>query len=95
MPNPKSLLRSISIDVAGNSHNCQHNNSHRIQKGHRSLKIKRDGASPEHFCLRCALESVRNDLGRLAALEQAILTAMAAQPDVETSPRRTRPRGGA
>jgi len=95
MPNPKSLLRPISIDVAGNSHDCQHNKSHRIRKGDRRLKIKRDGASPEHFCLRCALESVRNDLGRLAALEQEILTAMAGQPEVETLPPRTRPRGGA
>jgi hypothetical protein len=59
MPNPKSLLRSISIDVAGNSHNCQHNGSHRIQKGEFRLKTKRDGASPEHFCLSCALESVK------------------------------------
>jgi hypothetical protein len=95
MPSPKSLLRPISIDVAGNSHNCQHNESHRIQKGHRRLKIKRDGASPEHFCLKCALESVAHARERLVALEQEILTAMSGQPGVETSARRSRPTGGA
>lgn len=59
MPDPKPLLHSMSIDVAGNS-NGQHNGSRRIQNGEFRLKIKRDGASPEHFCLGCALESVKD-----------------------------------
>jgi len=67
MPRPKSFLPKLLIDEAGSSHNCQHNKTHRIVKGAKRLKVI-EGRSPEHFCVTCAIDSIRADLEKLQDL---------------------------
>lgn len=72
MPAPKSLLsRKLRVDQALHAHNCQHVASHRIEKGNRRLKVPK-GRSFEHFCVACALETLRMDIGRLERLISAL-----------------------
>ena len=68
MARPKSFLKSIEIDTAGSSHNCQNNKSHRIHKGDVRLKLKRTGLSPEHFCRECGLQFIQNDIQKLQSI---------------------------
>lgn len=67
MPRPRSLIVSMAITTAGASHNCRHNDNHRIQKGERRLTITSDG-DKHHYCLACARGFLTNDLTRLRAL---------------------------
>lgn len=53
MARPKSLIVSMEITVAGNSHNCRNNEGHRIAKGVKRLTVKSDDG-PRHYCLTCA-----------------------------------------
>ena len=64
MPRPKSLIVSMAITVAGNSHNCRHNDGHRIPKGAKRLTVSSDG-DKHHYCLSCAKTFLTKDVDRL------------------------------
>jgi len=51
----------MEISVAGASHNCRFNDTHRIQKGMSRLTIKEDRAKL-NYCLACAKHFL--DLGQ-------------------------------
>lgn len=67
MPRPRSLIVSMQITTAGNSHNCRFNDNHRITKGTKRLTIKSDGDS-HHYCLECAKGFLVKDIERLRAI---------------------------
>jgi hypothetical protein len=67
MARPKSLIVSMEFTIAGNSHNCRHNDGHRITKGTKRLTVKTDDG-PHHYCLACATTFLARDLERLSAL---------------------------
>jgi hypothetical protein len=67
MGRPRSLLVSMEITAAGKSHNCRHNESHRIAMGARRLTISSDG-DKHHYCLDCARGFLAKDIDRLKAL---------------------------
>ena len=71
MPRPKSILQNASVDSAGRAHNCQHINSHRIEKGQKRLKVKVD-RSFDHFCVTCALKIIDSDISTLQELRQQL-----------------------
>ena len=71
MPRPKSIVQRVEVDQAKRSHNCQHNSSHRIEKGDLRLKV-RDGRSPEHYCVKCALSIIERDKARLQELAEKL-----------------------
>ena len=71
MPRPKSLLKRIEVDVALKSHNCQHNRNHRIQRGDKRLKVRKD-RSWEHYCIECALESIERDIVALKRIASEV-----------------------
>lgn len=73
MARPKSLIVNMEFTTAGNSHNCRHNDSHRITKGTKRLTIKTDDG-PQHYCLACAKSFIARDLERL----QNLLTEVSA-----------------
>ncbi|MCI5218144.1 MAG: hypothetical protein D3914_02870 [Candidatus Electrothrix sp. LOE2] len=64
MPRPKSILKRIEVDVALKSHNCQHNRKHRIQRGDKRLKIRKD-RSWERYCVDCAMKIIERDIEKL------------------------------
>jgi glutaminase len=72
MPRPKSLLKNVSIDRAGKSHNCQHVRTHRILTGEKRLKLKVD-RTYEHFCKQCALNMIDADITKLQLLKEKLL----------------------
>lgn len=68
MPRARSLLLALAVDTAKRSHDCQHNDGHRIAMGDRRMGV-RDGRSPEYYCVPCALkflEVARNRIDVLA-----------------------------
>lgn len=67
MARPKSLIVSMEITVAGNSHNCRNNEGHRIAKGVERLTINTDDG-PRHYCLTCARVFLIRDIERLRTL---------------------------
>ena len=67
MPKPKSIIQRVEIDQQKKAHNCQHNNSHRIQAGEKRLKV-REGRSAEHYCTACALTIITHDISKLQEL---------------------------
>jgi hypothetical protein len=67
MPRPRSLIVSMEITLAGSSHNCRNNDSHRIAKGVKRLTIKSDG-DKHHYCLACAKGFLVKDAERLRAI---------------------------
>lgn len=71
MAGTRSLLIGARIDQAGASHNCQRDESHRIVKGQRRLKVRK-GRSWEHYCLDCAKAIVSRDTIKLQDLVRAI-----------------------
>ena len=73
MPRPKSIIQRAEVDQAKHAHNCQHNSSHRIHMGDRRLRI-RDGRSPEHYCVECALEIINRDILKLQRLAEQLRT---------------------
>ena len=60
MSRPKSFLKSLSVDCAKKSHNCQNNSNHRIQMGEKRLGL-RVGRSPEYFCEECSIKFLENE----------------------------------
>lgn len=69
MPYGKSVILTMAVTTAGNSHNCRFNKSHRIKKGMRRLTMKVDG-DDHHYCLSCGNRFLATGIKRL----QAILT---------------------
>jgi hypothetical protein len=63
----KSILVTASVDEACKAHNCQHNNKHRLERGNRRLKVRKD-RSNEHFCVSCALGIIERDIKTLTLL---------------------------
>ena len=64
MPRPKSLLKSFDFDYAKKSHTCQHNRTHKINKGDKRLKLKVN-RTIEYFCLDCARKIITSDIKKL------------------------------
>ena len=67
----KSILLNARVDLVGKAHNCQHNRRHRLEKGHRRLKVRKD-RSDEHFCVECALGIIDRDIEELQLLAQQL-----------------------
>ncbi len=66
MARHKSFLKNIKVDIVQKAHNCQHNSSHRLEKGMKRLKLSHSGQrSPEHFCKSCAIEGLNQDLKKI------------------------------
>jgi hypothetical protein len=64
----KSLLIRTEIDTVQRAHNCQANARHRLERGHKRLKV-RNGRSWDHYCVDCARRMVDGDLKRLRDLQ--------------------------
>jgi hypothetical protein len=71
VPRPKSILRRVEVDEAKRAHNCQHNENHRLERGHRRLKVWND-RSADHYCVLCALNIINRDIAKLRALAQQL-----------------------
>ena len=71
MAAPKTILIKISVDEAARAHDCQHNSRHRLERGHRRLKVKKD-RSNEHFCVPCALAIIERDIAKLQVIAQQL-----------------------
>jgi hypothetical protein len=71
MPKPKSLILSMSVDIAAKSHNCQHSAGHRIQRGDLRLRVK-ESRSPDYYCVDCARIFIKNAMADLAALGEGL-----------------------
>lgn len=67
MPRPKSFLKSLTIDHAKKSHNCQNNRAHRISKGDVRLGLK-EGRSREYFCKECSVKFLEKDVESISSL---------------------------
>ncbi len=71
MPRPKSILQRVVIDEARVAHNCQHNATHRLQRGDKRLKVW-DGRSAENYCVSCALGIITRDIAKLQELAEQL-----------------------
>ena len=71
MPRPKSIIQSVEVDEAQKAHNCQHNKSHRLERGDKRLKVW-DQRSPEHYCVTCALDIIARDIAKLQEIEKQL-----------------------
>lgn len=67
MPRPKSILQRVEVDEAQKAHNCQHNKSHRVERGHKRMKVWKD-RSAEHYCAACGLNIIQRDMAELQDL---------------------------
>lgn len=67
MPRPKSTIKQTMVDVALKSHNCQHDEKHRIEKGQKRLKIRND-RNFENYCIDCGKRIITDDIEKLKAL---------------------------
>ena len=63
----KSFVKNISIDTAKRTHSCKHDKKHIINMTDKRLKFK-EGNSIQYFCIKCAEESLRNDISKLRKL---------------------------
>ena len=73
----RSLLhrpRSIVVDQAVHSHDCQGSSKHRLVRGDRRLKAPRDRGH-EHYCVACALAIIQDDIEKLQALAHQLRAA--------------------
>lgn len=52
------------MDEAQRAHNCQGNSKHRIERGDKRLKVRKE-RSWDHYCLECAAVILRRDLETL------------------------------
>ena len=71
MPRPKSILQRVEIEETKHAHNCQHNATHRLERGDKRLKVW-DGRSAENYCVPCALAIITRDIARLQALAEQL-----------------------
>jgi hypothetical protein len=72
MAKPKSFLKNIVVDKAMRSHCCKHNSNHKIQSGEKRLRLKTN-RSHEHFCVKCAVESINADMKKLEEIKNLLL----------------------
>lgn len=72
MARPKSFLVPLSVDTVAHAHNCQHNSSHRLERGSKRLKV-RVKRTYEHFCPACAVDAIDADIRRLTNLRTELL----------------------
>lgn len=63
----KSLVIRVEVDRALRAHDCQANRKHRIEQGHKRLKVRK-GRSWDHYCVACAAKIIRRDIGELQTL---------------------------
>jgi superfamily II helicase len=64
MGRTKSFIKNISIDTAKRKHHCKHDKKHIVNIGDKRLKYK-EGQSCSYFCIKCAEESLKNDISKL------------------------------
>ncbi len=76
MPRPKSLILPMEITTAARSHNCRHNDRHRIAMGQQRLAVTVDG-DKHHYCLECAKIFLTKDITRLNELLETVDQAFA------------------
>lgn len=74
MPRPKSILQRVEVDEAQKAHNCQHNGKHRLERGHKRLKVWKD-RSQDHYCAACALAIIERDIATLKSLAHMLQAA--------------------
>lgn len=71
MPKAKSFIKSLAIDYAKKSHNCQHNKNHRISRGNIRLGLK-EGRSPEYYCKDCSIKFLEKSAESIMKLLEAL-----------------------
>ena len=71
MPKAKSFIKSLTVDHAKKSHNCQHNRKHRISKGDIRLGLK-ESRSPEYYCKDCSIKFLKKSAESIMTLLDAI-----------------------
>jgi hypothetical protein len=69
MAKPKSIIQRIEVDRALKAHDCQHDKTHRIQRGDKRLKVWKD-RTPEHYCVPCALKIIAADIAKLQNIDR-------------------------
>jgi len=74
MGKTKSFIKNISIDTAKRTHSCKHNRKHIINIGDKRLKYK-EGRAYQHFCIKCAEESLKDDISKLRKLLNELVNA--------------------
>jgi len=72
MPRPKSILQRVEIDIAKKAHNCQHNSHHRIHRGDKRVKLRKD-RTWEYYCCECAKAIIDRDIAQLQSLRGQFL----------------------
>jgi hypothetical protein len=70
---PKSFLKRIEVDVAQRAHDCQHNPSHRLERGDKRLKLTVERTT-EHFCVACALKFIALDQEKLQQIVRELVS---------------------
>jgi len=73
MPRPKSILQPIEIDEVKHAHNCQHSSEHRLQRGDKRLKLRKQ-RSYDYYCTSCAIEIITRDIARLQEILEELRT---------------------
>ena len=71
MPRPKSILQRVEVDEVKHAHNCQHNRTHRLERGDKRLKLWKQ-RSPDHYCVACALEIIARDVAKLQEIAEQL-----------------------
>ena len=71
MPRPKSILQRVGVDEAKRAHNCQHNRTHRLERGDKRLKLWKQ-RSYDYYCAACALEIIARDIARLQEIAEQL-----------------------
>jgi hypothetical protein len=64
-------IDALQIDEAKSAHNCQRSAGHRIIKGQKRLKVRKERGW-DHYCLGCGKSIVEGDLKKLADLLQEL-----------------------
>lgn len=64
---PKSVLVGVRVDCAKASHNCQRSKHHRVSKGDRRLKVRKE-RTHDHYCTECGIVMLEKDIERLKAV---------------------------
>jgi len=64
----KSIVIRVEVDQAKKAHNCQANDSHRIERGNTRLNV-RNGRSWDRYCISCARTMIERDIAKLQNLQ--------------------------
>lgn len=68
----KSVLKTLSVAVAGRRRKCYHNDAHVIQKGQLVLEVKDGMYSATCYCSECALQMISHCRKRLNEIESTL-----------------------